>query len=87
MLGLQVPPIEPPFFWSAHYDTTIRYSGWVRDWDAIEIDGSIERQDCAVRYLKDGQVRAVATMGRDHVNLEQAAAWEGASGKVPCCPS
>lgn len=72
MLGTHLPFVDTPFFWSAHYDVTIRYAGHAEGWDAIEVDGDIDARDCAVRYLKDGQVMAVATIGRDHVALEQS---------------
>lgn len=72
MLGAQVSFRDTPFFWSAHYDTTIRYVGHAEGWDRIEIDGDIAARDCTVRYLEDGRVLAVATIGRDHAALEQA---------------
>ena len=72
MLGAHRAFDDTPFFWSAHYDVTIRYVGHAEGWDANEVDGDIAAQDCAVRYLKDGRVLAVATIGRDHVALEQS---------------
>jgi NADPH-dependent 2,4-dienoyl-CoA reductase/sulfur reductase-like enzyme/nitrite reductase/ring-hydroxylating ferredoxin subunit len=76
MLGIDGPPAEAPFFWSQHYEVTIRYDGHAPGWDAVEIEGSIEGRDCLVRYRKDGRALAVATIGRDRENLMQAAAWE-----------
>lgn len=72
MLGTHRPFADTPFFWSAHYDVTIRYVGHAEGWDAVEVDGDIAARDCAIRYLKDGRVLAVATIGRDHVALEQS---------------
>jgi len=72
MLGAHLPFQDTPFFWSAHYDVTIRYVGHAEGWDAIEVDGDMDTRDCAVRYLKKGRVLAVATIGRDHVALEQS---------------
>jgi NADPH-dependent 2,4-dienoyl-CoA reductase/sulfur reductase-like enzyme/nitrite reductase/ring-hydroxylating ferredoxin subunit len=74
MLGLGQPLAEPPFFWSAHYDVTLRYVGHAERWDRIEIDGSIEERDAAVRFHAGGKVAAVITIGRDHVALEAAQA-------------
>ncbi len=59
-----------PFFWSAHYDLIIDYIGHAEKWDRIEIEGRPERRDCAARYIGRGMVLAVATIGRDRVNLE-----------------
>jgi NADPH-dependent 2,4-dienoyl-CoA reductase/sulfur reductase-like enzyme len=58
-----------PFFWSQHYDVTINYVGHAERWDAIDIDGSLERQDCAVTYKRSGRVLAVATISRDLESL------------------
>lgn len=65
MLGLRRSYSTAPFFWSAHYDVTIRYVGYARSWDSVEIEGSIEGRDCAVRYRKAGKTVALATIGRD----------------------
>jgi len=67
-----------PFFWSAHYDVSIRYTGHAEKWDEIQIDGSIADQDCAVRYMRGGKTIAIATMGRDKENLEAEGAMESA---------
>lgn len=72
MLGAHTPFQDTPFFWSAHYDVTIRYVGHAKGWDSIEVDGDIAAHDCTVSYRKDGRVLAVATIGRDHVALEQS---------------
>ncbi len=73
MLGVQTPYRDVPFFWSAHYDVTIRYAGYARRWDTISIEGDIAAQDCLVSYVKDGTVLAVAAMGRDAEVLEFSA--------------
>jgi NADPH-dependent 2,4-dienoyl-CoA reductase/sulfur reductase-like enzyme/nitrite reductase/ring-hydroxylating ferredoxin subunit len=58
-----------PFFWSQHYDVTIRYVGHAERWDAVQIDGSLESQNCAVAYKRGGRTLAVATVGRDRASL------------------
>lgn len=65
MLGLRQPFVSVPFFWSAHYDVSIRYVGYARSWDAVEIDGDIARRDCMVGYKRNGRIVAVASIGRD----------------------
>jgi NADPH-dependent 2,4-dienoyl-CoA reductase/sulfur reductase-like enzyme len=72
MLDIDDPFEEPPFFWSVHYDTTIRYVGHAEDWDAIREEGSVADKDAEVRYEKDGRVIAVATVNRDMDSLKAA---------------
>jgi apoptosis-inducing factor 3 len=59
-----------PFFWSQHYDVPINYVGHAERWDSIEVDGSIETRDCAVRFKLDGRTLAVATIYRDKDSLQ-----------------
>lgn len=77
MLGLRQPFLSVPFFWSAHYDVTIRYVGYARSWDAIDVEGSIEGRDCMIQYKKDGRTVAVASIGRDIQALRREAAMAG----------
>jgi NADPH-dependent 2,4-dienoyl-CoA reductase/sulfur reductase-like enzyme/nitrite reductase/ring-hydroxylating ferredoxin subunit len=74
MLGLEQTLDEPPFFWSAHYDLTIRYVGHAEAWDSIEVVGSPAGRDAEVRYIKDGRAIAVATVNRDLASLQAAQA-------------
>jgi len=69
MLGARQRFTDAPFFWSAHYDTMIRYVGYTRGWDGISIDGDISAGDAAVRYKVKGETVAVATLGRDRASL------------------
>jgi NADPH-dependent 2,4-dienoyl-CoA reductase/sulfur reductase-like enzyme/nitrite reductase/ring-hydroxylating ferredoxin subunit len=65
-----------PFFWSQHYDTTINYVGHAERWDAIKIDGSLAKLNCAVTYKRGRKTLAVATISRDLKSLESEAAME-----------
>lgn len=70
-----------PFFWSQHYDLAINYVGHAENWDAIEIDGSLDARDCAVTYKKNGRTLAVVTISRDLKSLQAEAAMEA---ELPC---
>jgi NADPH-dependent 2,4-dienoyl-CoA reductase/sulfur reductase-like enzyme len=59
-----------PFFWSQHYDMTIRYVGHAERWDAVSIDGALEARDASVSFLRGGRRLAVATVSRDRACLE-----------------
>jgi len=59
-----------PFFWSQHYDVTIRYAGHAEHWDEVRIDGSLEAHDCSIAYIRNGRPTAVATIGRDRDSLK-----------------
>jgi NADPH-dependent 2,4-dienoyl-CoA reductase/sulfur reductase-like enzyme/nitrite reductase/ring-hydroxylating ferredoxin subunit len=65
LLGANERYAFAPYFWSAHYDVVIAYSGHAESWDRIEISGSLEARDAAVTYIKDGQPAALATIFRD----------------------
>jgi NADPH-dependent 2,4-dienoyl-CoA reductase/sulfur reductase-like enzyme/nitrite reductase/ring-hydroxylating ferredoxin subunit len=69
MLGMREPFDAVPFFWSMHYDVGINYVGHAAKWDRIEIDGSLEARDAAVRFVTAGKVVALATIFRDQESL------------------
>jgi len=76
MLGADRPYRDVPFFWSAHYDLSLRYVGHAESWDSIEVRGSLEERDALVAYRSGGRVAAVVTLGRDRASLEAEAAME-----------
>jgi NADPH-dependent 2,4-dienoyl-CoA reductase/sulfur reductase-like enzyme/nitrite reductase/ring-hydroxylating ferredoxin subunit len=69
-----------PFFWSQHYDVPINYVGHAERWDSIEVEGSIDARDCAVRFVRGGRALAVATVYRDRESLESEVSMESAVG-------
>lgn len=70
MLGVHTAFQDVPFFWSAHYDISIRYVGHAQSWDTLEIEGNMAAYDCLIRYQKKGKTVAVAAIGRDKQALE-----------------
>ena len=69
MLGRQERFDAVPFFWSQHYDVTIRYVGHAEHWDDVHIDGALDGRNCSVTYSHLGRRLAVATVSRDRENL------------------
>jgi NADPH-dependent 2,4-dienoyl-CoA reductase/sulfur reductase-like enzyme/nitrite reductase/ring-hydroxylating ferredoxin subunit len=77
ILGLRESFVAVPFFWSQHYDVAINYVGHADSFDAAVIDGSLASHDCEVRYLRDGQLLAAATISRDLRSLQVERCLEG----------
>jgi NADPH-dependent 2,4-dienoyl-CoA reductase/sulfur reductase-like enzyme len=78
ILGDERPFTDIPFFWSNHYDQSIKYAGHAEGFDKPRISGSIDAADATVRYEKDGKLLAVATVGRDLESLKAELAFEKA---------
>ena len=76
MLGRREPFDAVPFFWSQHYDVTIRYVGHAERWDKIAIDGSLDDRNAIARFVRNGKTLAVATISRDRENLLAEVAFE-----------
>ncbi len=76
ILGRRVRFDAVPFFWSQHYDLAINYVGHAENWDAVEIDGSLDASDCAVTYKRGSRTLAVATIYRDLQSLQAELAME-----------
>ena len=76
MLGAREAFEAVPFFWSKHYDLSVRYSGHAEEWDSIDIDGDVYSHDFSAAYRKAGKTLAVASVKRDLENLKAAAALE-----------
>jgi NADPH-dependent 2,4-dienoyl-CoA reductase/sulfur reductase-like enzyme/nitrite reductase/ring-hydroxylating ferredoxin subunit len=67
---------QVPFFWTTQFDFTLNYIGHAEKWDKIDIDGSIEDQNCKLAYIREGKTLAIATIGRDRQCLEEERALE-----------
>jgi apoptosis-inducing factor 3 len=69
MLGRREPFDAVPFFWSQHYDVSIKYVGHAERWDAVHVDGSLDSRNCLVTYSLGGRRLAVVTVSRDRDSL------------------
>jgi 3-phenylpropionate/trans-cinnamate dioxygenase ferredoxin reductase subunit len=76
ILGRDLPFASPPFFWSTQFDVTINYVGHAESWDRIDIAGDLTKRDATLAYRRGEQTLAVATIGRDLVNLDAEVALE-----------
>ena len=65
-----------PFFWSQHYQLSIRYTGHAEHWDSIDLSGNIADRAFSAAYRKNGKTLAVASLKRDRENLEAEVALE-----------
>src|SRR5882672_7802182 len=55
MLGRREPFDAVPFFWSQHYDVTIRYVGHAERWETVTISGSLDARDASVSFIRGGR--------------------------------
>ncbi|MGE0171938.1 MAG: FAD-dependent oxidoreductase [Oligoflexales bacterium] len=76
MLGEKTPHRIVPFFWSQHFDTTLAHVGHASSWDQCIVDGSLSDSDATVAYLRDGNILALLTIGRDKISLAAEDAME-----------
>jgi NADPH-dependent 2,4-dienoyl-CoA reductase/sulfur reductase-like enzyme/nitrite reductase/ring-hydroxylating ferredoxin subunit len=74
MLGRGGAARNVPFFWSQHHDVTIGYVGHAERFDRADVHGDLAGGDAHVAYWNGARVDAVATLGRDRLSLEIAAA-------------
>ena len=71
MLGHATVFEEVPFFWTKHFDLSVRYVGHAGGKPTITVDGAPSERDATVTFHRGGNAEAVATLGRDIVSLER----------------
>ena len=82
ILGAQQQRFDAvPFLWSQHYDVTFNYAGHAERWDQIDIDGTPQSRNCAIRYRRGDRTVAMLTVGRDLANLQAERDWELAAAR------
>jgi NADPH-dependent 2,4-dienoyl-CoA reductase/sulfur reductase-like enzyme/nitrite reductase/ring-hydroxylating ferredoxin subunit len=80
MMGHRQSHVAVPFFWTKHFDLSIRYVGHATNWDQLKVAGDLASRDGLVRFVKGKRLLAVATVERDMAALEEERAWEIAGG-------
>jgi apoptosis-inducing factor 3 len=76
MLGSEQPFMMVPFFWTKHFDLSIRYVGHAEKWDETLVEGDLANRDGLVRFRRAGRDLAVATVERDKECLRGETAME-----------
>jgi len=77
MLGRDLAFTMVPFFWTKHFDLSIRYVGHAATWDEARVEGDLARRDGLVRFRRAGRDLAVATVERDNESLRAELTMEG----------
>jgi apoptosis-inducing factor 3 len=77
MLGRDEPFTTVPFFWTKHFELSIRYVGHAEKWDEALVEGDLAHRNGLVRFRRGGRDLAVATVERDKESLRTESAMEG----------
>ena len=77
MLDGDEPFTAVPFFWTKHFDLSIRYVGHAEKCDEVRVEGDLARRDGLVRFRRAGTDLAVATVERDKESLRAELTMEG----------
>lgn len=63
MLDSVEPYREAPFFWTRHYDTSLKYIGAATSFDRVAFRGDVEGGAFLAGYYQGGALRAAAAVG------------------------
>ena len=74
ILGYREPFDSIPYFWTRQFDVSLKYVGPAERWDAVEIEGSLDAEDCAVKYK---QARKSLTLKRRFEHLVPRSGSQG----------
>ena len=80
VMGHRQSYVAVPFFWTKHFDLSIRYVGHATNWDQLKVAGDLASRDGLVRFVKGKRLLAVATVERDMAAPDEEHAWEIAGG-------
>jgi apoptosis-inducing factor 3 len=71
---------DVPFFWTAHFDTGLRYLGHVSSLVDSRTDGTVKGRDFTLALTGKGRERAFISCNRDMAALQLEAQWDHALG-------
>jgi apoptosis-inducing factor 3 len=77
MLGRDEAFTMVPFFWTKHFDLSIRYVGHAETWDETLVEGDLAYRNGLVRFRRAGRDLAVATVERDKDSLQTELSMSG----------
>ncbi len=83
MLGRALPYDDVPFFWTKHFDFSVRYLGHAGQERAITVDGDPAARNATVTFSRDGCVAAIATVERDFESLRREDRMERRLNEAP----
>jgi NADPH-dependent 2,4-dienoyl-CoA reductase/sulfur reductase-like enzyme/nitrite reductase/ring-hydroxylating ferredoxin subunit len=63
MLDAGEPYLEVPFFWTRHYDTSLKYIGMASSFDRVAFRGDVDGGAFLAGYYQGGALRAAAAVG------------------------
>jgi NADPH-dependent 2,4-dienoyl-CoA reductase/sulfur reductase-like enzyme/nitrite reductase/ring-hydroxylating ferredoxin subunit len=69
---------DVPFFWSAHFDTGLRYLGHIAAIQDIQTEGSVDTRNFSRCYRGAQREKAFVTCNRDKDALLEESAWDQA---------
>jgi apoptosis-inducing factor 3 len=67
---------DVPFFWSAHFDTGLRYLGHMGSITDVRTDGSVDGRNFSGLYIGAQKQKAFVTCNRDTESLLKEAEWD-----------
>ena len=70
-----------PFFWTKHFDVSVRYLGHATGWDEARLDGDLAAKDAQVELVKHGRPLGFATVDRDVPSLIREVEMERRMGQ------
>ena len=76
MLGARERFTAVPFFWTEQYDFGLAYVGHAKNFDTVDIEGSLDAHDCKITYLRGDRKLAVAVVHRDLEGLRAEVEFE-----------